>query len=242
MIQAVGYPVVSSRNSSLKSHLAWLLPFWHFHHFIIGFFQKYSFTNHFHVNLVSGSASGKANLTICSLKTGKMCDGEQNSVNVCKNQSQVTESNNIGIFNLCFTDEKTNTKRKYLLSQPQAHLQPHKLLSGNTVSPSPSLMLQETEGDTLPLGSLLLPNSLFSSSFPRINSHSTKNLHSPGKIYCSTLMYQMTVLEFNLVINDQEIFKVSKPNRDLFPNSTRGRNVAEVFCGIRHWQGEGDKK
>ena len=55
-------------------------------------------------------------------------------------------------------------------------------------------------------------------------------------------MYQMTFLEFNLVINDQEIFKVSKPNRDLFPNSTRGRNVAEVFCGIRHWQGEGDKK
>lgn len=72
-----------------------------------------------------------------------------------------------------------------------------------------------------PLGSPLALNSLNVAS-PKVNIHSTKNLHSPGKIYYPNLIYQMTFLEFNLVINYQEIFKVSKPNRDLFPNTAQG--------------------
>lgn len=95
-------------------------------------------------------------------------------------------------------------------------------------------MLWETEVDAIPLGSLLVPNSLLVVA-SRINSHSTKNLHSPGKIYCSNLIYQMIFLEFNLVINYQEIFEVSKPNRDLFLNTTQGKENLQkcsVVSGI----------
>lgn len=62
--------------------------------------------------------------------------------------------------------------------------------------------------------------------------HSTKNLHSPGKIYCSNLIYQMTFLEFSPVINYQEIFKVSKPNRDLFPNTVQGEENFQNYSVV----------
>ena len=175
-----------------------------------------------------------------------MCNGEQNPVNVCKNQSQVTESNNIGIFISVSQMRKLILRGSICSHTASANLRPiyspiNYFLATLCFSQPQFNALGNKKGCHTSWVSSVTKFPL-SSSFLRINSHSTKNLHSPGKIHCSTLMYQMTFLEFNLVINYQEIFKVSKPNRDLFPNSTRGGNFAEVFCGIKHWQGEGNKK
>lgn len=75
---------------------------------------------------------------------------------------------------------------------------------GNFMSASALIQqLGKRRGVAISLGYLLLFNSLLVIASLRINIYSTRNLHSSGNIFCSNLIYQMTFLEFNFVINYQ---------------------------------------
>lgn len=148
-----------------------------------------------------------------------MCNGEQNPVNVCKNQSQVTESNNLGIFISVSQMRKLILRGSICSHTASANLRPiyspiNYFLATLCFSQPQFNALGNKRGCHTSWVSSVTKFPL-SSSFLRINSHSTKNLHSPGKIHCSTLMYQMTFLEFNLVINYQEIFSVKAKQRSI---------------------------